>query len=408
MHSMSPFFPERCFLAPRVMEEVSRWTPFSDEGVSGALLGVAAGLDVICHQAACLPVTMSAISDCGLKLPDSVLPYTTRGEYLDHMAACISTGQKAVTTFPTPDGLFEDAAYLVAPRIQRWLNQRCSLPALVPADHLPPRRLVEGAEQIDAALKSLRLPAVVKAADSAGASGGAGVAIARAARHRRRALRRFADCSAVVIEDFIPARTNICVQVAVLPDASVQLIGVSAQICSPGGLYMGSLAGPDIKQPSGAADLALTMGARAAALGFRGVAGFDMLETADGRLFAIDLNFRPNGSTPLLLVLSGLGSERGLPHARFVLCTSADRLDKALSRLGADFSAGWLLLTGAFDDQSAPPRLRLVVLAETPQQLALRLRHLERKGLRILAPRRAPLAKARDCVMAWYQRSVAP
>lgn len=408
MHSIAMMLPQRCFLAPRVMEEVSRWTPFSDEGVSGALLGVAEGLDLICHRAACLPVTKAAISDCGLKLPDTVLPYTTRSEYLDHMAACISTGKKAVTTFPTPDGLFDDVAYLVAPSLQRWLNQRGSLPALVPAENVPPRRLVEGAGQIDSALKSLRLPAVVKAADSAGTSGGAGVAIARAARHRQRARRRFADCSAIVIEDFIPARTNICIQVAVLPDASVQLIGASAQICSPGGLYMGSLAGPDIKPTSGSAALALTIAARAAALGFRGIAGFDVLETADGRLFAIDLNFRPNGSTPLLLVLAGIGSERGLPHARFVLCTGDDPLDKVLSRLCADFSAGWLVLTGAFDDHSAPPRLRLVVLAESPQQLAIRLRQLERKGLRILAPRSTALAKAREWVRAWYHGSLAP
>ncbi|WP_216824708.1 ATP-grasp domain-containing protein [Paragemmobacter aquarius] len=390
------------------MEEVSRWTPFSDEGVSGALLGVAAGLDLICHQAACLPVTKSAISDCGLKLPDSVLPYTTRGEYLDHMAACISTGKTAVTTFPTPDGLFDDSAYLVAPRIQCWLNQRGSLPALVPAENVPPRRLVEGAGLIDSALKSLRLPAVVKAADSAGTSGGAGVAIARAARHRKRARHRFADCSAIIIEDFIPARTNICVQVAVLPDASVQLIGASAQICSPGGLYLGSVAGPDIRQPSGSSALALTIAARAAALGFRGIAGFDILENADGQLFAIDLNFRPNGSTPLLLVLAGCGGARGFAHARFVLCTSADRLDQVLSRLGADFSAGWLVLTGAFDDKSAPARLRLVVLGESPQQLTLRLRQLERKGLCILAPRRTPLVKVRDWVTALYRDRVTP
>lgn len=401
MDRLSRIFPENGFLAPRVMEEMSRWTPFADEGVSGALLGIAKGMDIICHRDACLPVTRSAIADSGLDLPASIQSYTTRAGYLDHMAQAISAGQKAITTFPTPDGLFDDTAFLVAPRLQRWLNHRASLPALVPPENMPPRRLVQGREQIASALQTLSLPAVIKAADDAGSSGGAGVAIARAARHRRRALRRFADCSAIIVEDFIPARANVCVQVAILPDGSSHLIGGSAQICSQGGLYMGSLAGPGIGLPTGSEALALTIAARAAARGYRGIAGFDMLEAPDGRLVVIDLNFRPNGSTPLLLVLARLAPERGLPLARFAVCNSSDRLDKTLPRLAQAFAAGWLVLTGAYDDGIAPARLRLVVLAQDAQHLAQRLWQLERSGLAILAPRRSPLARTRDRIMAW-------
>lgn len=404
MHTISSLYPDRCFLAPRVMEEMSRWTPFSDEGVSGALIAVAGEMAMICHQAACLPATLAAIVGCGLTPAPTILPYSTRAQYLEHMAGCIGAGQRAITTFPTPDGLFADEAFLVAPRLQRWLNDRTSLPDLVPHENLPSRRLVEGAEQIEAALLSLPLPAVVKAADCAGSSGGAGVTIARAARHRRRAHRRFADCAAIIVEEFIPARQNVCVQVAILPDGTLRLVGGSAQICSPGGLYMGSLAGPDIGLPEGSGALALIIAARAAQAGFRGIAGFDILQGPDGRLFVIDLNFRPNGSTPLLSVLARLGPDRGYPFARFMLCTSDDGLEAALSRLGADFSAGWLVLTGAYDDGAVPARLRLVVLAENQHHLALRLRYLERKGLRILAPRRRPWAHVRDRFTALFQR----
>ena len=38
------------------------------------------------------------------------------------------------------------------------------------------------------------------------------------------------------------------------------------------------------------------------AQGYYGVAGFDLLEDAQGDIFAIDLNFRQNGSTSMLLL----------------------------------------------------------------------------------------------------------
>lgn len=45
---------------------------------------------------------------------------------------------------------------------------------------------------------------------------------------------------------------------------------------------------------------------RAVEEGFIGVAGFDLLEDADGHVYAIDLNYRQNGSTSMLLLADNL------------------------------------------------------------------------------------------------------
>jgi hypothetical protein len=106
---------------------------------------------------------------------------------------------------------------------------------------------------------------------------------------------------------------------------------------------------------------------RAAALGYRGIAGIDMVLSSDGRVYVLDLNFRVNGSTAAVLLSPALHEERGpcLMHLRgFKGAGSANEM--ALIARGA-VARGQMIPMSLFDAEAAGHRggasiLRALVL----------------------------------------------
>lgn len=400
MSLLKPLYPPGSFLAPRVMEELRPMSaPAETEGESpsSALASVAGDMPMLCHPAALGPEVLSAMADCGLTPPGEVDYYHSRAEYLALLSARVAAGGRAVATFPMPPGLVPDEGWVVPPATLAMLNDKVSLADLVPPRNLPRRRVVTGADQVAAALAELRPPVVVKAGGRPGAAGGAGVMVVRARRHAARARKRLAGLDQLIVEDLVVARRNTCIQVAVLPDGTLRRLGGSDQICAASGLYLGNrITGAPVSEA--AFDLALTIAAAGAQRGFRGIAGFDILEPEAGPPLAIDLNFRPNGSTPLLLLHGSLGRARGLPCAQYLISSTKLTLSAALTRLRPGFEAGWLLLVGAYDParigQSERPRwVRLIVMAEDEAQLNRRVAALGRAGLDPALPRRNVLSR---------------
>jgi len=395
MSLLKPFYPPGSFLAPRVMEELRPMSALAEtegESPSSALASVAGDMPMLCHPAALGPEALSAMADCGLTPPSEVDYYQSRAEYLALLSARVAAGGRAVATFPMPPGLMPDDGWVVPPAALAMLNDKVSLSDLVPPQNLPRRRVVAGADQVSAALAELRPPVVVKAGGRPGAAGGAGVMVVRSRRHVARARERLAGLDQLIVEQLVVARRNICVQVAVLPDGTLRRLGGSNQICAASGLYLGNrITGAPLSEA--ALDLAQTIAAAGAQRGFRGIAGFDILEPESGPPLAIDLNFRPNGSTPLLLLHGSLGRARGLPCAQYVISSTKLTLSAALTRLRPGFEAGWLLLVGAYDParigQTERPRwVRLIVMAEDEAQLDRRIAALGRAGLDPVLPRR--------------------
>jgi hypothetical protein len=105
----------------------------------------------------------------------------------------------------------------------------------------------------------------------------------------------------IVVSEFVKNEiNNYCIQFYVNKQGDITLIGVTQQQVSPEGNYLGGLIDytNDLNR---FLELISSVGQYANQQGYFGVIGVDVLETRDGELYAIDANFRINGSTPLCL-----------------------------------------------------------------------------------------------------------
>jgi hypothetical protein len=117
----------------------------------------------------------------------------------------------------------------------------------------------------------------------------------------------------IVVSEFIKnVVQNYCVQFYVNKAGDISLIGTTIQLVTPEGSFLGGLIDYRQSDMSKFYEMIAAIGQYAHQQGYFGVIGFDVLENSQGELYAIDANFRVNGSTALCLqryTLLGLGKE---------------------------------------------------------------------------------------------------
>ncbi|HYX14314.1 MAG TPA: carbamoylphosphate synthase large subunit [Nostoc sp.] len=115
----------------------------------------------------------------------------------------------------------------------------------------------------------------------------------------------------IIVSEFVKNEVqNYCVQFYVNKLGEITLIGTTAQLVTPEGNYLGGLIDYRNTDMSKFFEMIANIGQYAHKQGYFGVIGFDVLEDQEGQFYAIDANFRVNGSTPLCLqrnTLVGLG-----------------------------------------------------------------------------------------------------
>ncbi len=115
----------------------------------------------------------------------------------------------------------------------------------------------------------------------------------------------------IIVSEFVKNEVqNYCVQFYVNKLGEITLIGATSQLVTPEGNYLGGLIDYRNTDMSKFFEMIANLGQYAHKQGYFGVIGFDVLEDQDGQFYAIDANFRVNGSTPLCLqrnTLLGLG-----------------------------------------------------------------------------------------------------
>lgn len=105
----------------------------------------------------------------------------------------------------------------------------------------------------------------------------------------------------IIVSEFVKEEVNnYCVQFYVNKPGDITLIGVTQQLVSTEGNYLGGVI-DYTNDLSKFLDMITAVGNYAHQQGYFGVIGFDVLEDRHGKLYAIDANFRINGSTPLCL-----------------------------------------------------------------------------------------------------------
>lgn len=93
---------------------------------------------------------------------------------------------------------------------------------------------------------------------------------------------------------------NYCVQYAYSDELGLQYLGTAEQLTDRYGFYKGNQNVKDV--PQNVIDAGREIMELGVEQGFFGVAGFDLLLDDQDEVYAIDLNFRQNGSTSMLLL----------------------------------------------------------------------------------------------------------
>ncbi|MEH2436555.1 MAG: ATP-grasp domain-containing protein [Nostoc sp.] len=118
-------------------------------------------------------------------------------------------------------------------------------------------------------------------------------------------IRKYLDIKlldTIIVSEFVKNEVqNYCVQFYVNKLGEITLIGNTSQLVTPEGNYLGGLIDYRNTDMSKFFEMIANVGQYAHKQGYFGVIGFDVLEDQDGQLYAIDANFRVNGSTPLCL-----------------------------------------------------------------------------------------------------------
>ncbi len=182
-----------------------------------------------------------------------------------------------------------------------YLNNKSNLGEIVPEQFVP-RRVVINQEQLANELKSWSTPIILKSGDDTPTSGGYGVMICYTDEQLQEAVERFQKekTETIIIEEMLEAKENYCCQYIYSDDIGIQYLGTSKQLTDEDGYYNGNIFVDSV--PQEVIDAGKAIMETGVKRGYKGIAGFDFILTKDGKVKAIDLNFRQNGSTSMLIL----------------------------------------------------------------------------------------------------------
>jgi hypothetical protein len=370
--NMSVVFGANHFYAPRAHPQTSDWIS-RDASVLDAItcnqLPIAGEMPVICSAGGLRPAGLELLAEAGLQSANSAHAYRDAKQAIEMAISFAKRGSKVIVQHIYPEAVLPDRALWVKPRLLSYLNNKASLPELVPAANVAARSVVAGDAFFGNGVAT-RIPIVLKVATNLSTGGGASVAICRTINDLAAVRERFADCERLVVETYQYIRRTVCLPYVVLADGSVRYLGSADQDVDSRGRYRGNWIWPGSTLPAEPIDVGLGIVARGASLGYRGFAGIDVVENQEGRWIVLDLNFRVNGSTAAVLLAPAIQQALGqcCLHIRGFVCEAGFKQLVTVAR--SALRSGTLIPVGVFDATVAghtgqPSRLSALIVAES-------------------------------------------
>ncbi|HET7605991.1 MAG TPA: hypothetical protein VFK28_07975 [Sphingomicrobium sp.] len=352
--TMSEIFGPNQIFFPRAHDGYSDWLP-DDPAVLDALTGgsltIAGDMPIVCSAGHDTPAGLDLMARAGLEVAQARLHFKA-GRQLDALAAAAARPDtRIVFQHALPPGSPEEIWSWIDPALLRFLNDKANLAQLAPPENVPRRRIVDRAQYFAAADQPL--PSVLKIATDQSTGGGLGVAICHSLDDLRQAARTFEKCERIVVEEMLDIVRNPCLNFAVMPGGEVRYLGFADQEVTPEGRHYGNWL--DLGRPldEAAIEAATEPVRRAAAMGYRGLAGVDLALTSGSATYVLDLNFRFNASTAAILLAPAITSRSGATaiHLRRVQGPLvADHLADAMRPFVA---SGGLIPLNLFDAEAA-------------------------------------------------------
>ncbi|MBD0389503.1 MAG: carbamoylphosphate synthase large subunit, partial [Nostoc sp. C3-bin3] len=204
-------------------------------------------------------------------------------------------------------------------------------------------------------------------------------------------IRKYLDIKlldTIIVSEFVKNEVqNYCVQFYINKVGDITLIGTTSQLVTPEGNYLGGLIDYRNTDMSKFFEMIANLGQYAHKQGYFGVIGFDVLEDKDGQFYAIDANFRVNGSTPLCLqrnTLLGLGKGVAKYSSDYRM---EGTLDSILATLKPELDRKDLIILSALEKVKYGKiftEIYAIVTGETIQQMQHIEHNLHDKGLQWL------------------------
>lgn len=265
-----------------------------------------ADIPVLVHRATQTAKAQELHELAGIPWVEQPYSYETQEEYIAQVQSWCEEGKTIVCQYiHDAEHMNRDCYWMDAEKFNE-LNTKAYIDHLIDSKFVPSRLNVETYRLSDA-IKNWRPPVVLKPGDDSPTSGGYGVIICQNKNELTDGLRQFrmTGTESVIIEELLQTKDNYSCQFVYSEELGIQFLGASQQITDDNGIYEGNIMID--KVPKKVIEVGRHIMERGVAEGFVGVAGFDLIVTEAGDVQAIDLNFRQNGSTSMLMFHDALG-----------------------------------------------------------------------------------------------------
>ncbi|WP_192929758.1 ATP-grasp domain-containing protein [Alkaliphilus serpentinus] len=303
--TLSDIFGKDLILNPRGSFSDYGWLPKNPAKIdflTGAPLTIAGEMPIICSSTVATEDILNLLRESRLDVATLRLVYHKKEDYYDILNLFNAQEKKLVINHPHPNSEIHHQTYWIDPKLLGFLNNKAQLKELVPKEYIPARLTIHPNKIAESIKEFNSWPIIIKAASDEPNGGGYDVMICNSKEEIDDAYQYFSTCHTVVVEEYIDIEKSYNIQFARTIKEDIVYLGVSEQITTPSGIYIGNWLEKNLHPSEEIIKLGYAIMKKASSLGFIGICGFDIVVAKDNRIYAIDLNFRLNGSTAAVLL----------------------------------------------------------------------------------------------------------
>ncbi|QIC48162.1 ATP-grasp domain-containing protein [Lysinibacillus sphaericus] len=307
-YTLRQIYGENAVYTPRTPFSDNPWMmddPHKLDALTSREVAIA-DIPVLVHRATQTEKARELHRLTGLPWVEQPFSYDTQEEYLAHIRSWCEDAKTIVCQYIHDLEHMDRQCYWMDAEKFNELNSKAYIDHLIDSKFVPSRLNVETYRLSDA-IKNWQPPVVLKPGDDSPTSGGYGVIICHNKEELTEGLRQFrmTGTESIIIEELLQTKDNYSCQFVYSEELGIQYLGASQQITDENGIYHGNIIVDEV--PEKVIEVGRHIMEQGVAEGFVGVAGFDLIVTEAGDVQAIDLNFRQNGSTSMLMFHDTLG-----------------------------------------------------------------------------------------------------
>jgi hypothetical protein len=349
------FPPKTAFMARTDLTQTRLlgYRPVNQDAVTTLMMGLLNHRPTVRHRSGVTEPILRTFARAGLVVAEEIMPYDTADQAEAAAERLIGRGYRLVGAYPYPDGRYPDAAMVVPNTLWHQLNSKENLHQIVPYDHLLARQTIAVA---DVGQHHFGGPVWLKAAGNQATGWGFAVRYCKDRAMLDAAVADFALMPGVthlIAEADGEVAHSWCANVIVAEAGTIYAGFAEQEFASPG-RQSGSVIDPEHPFPMEGQRLAVMVGEAARTLGFRGLAGFDIGQTPEGRFVVFDPNFRFNSSTPQAIFHASAAARIGWPASRSFHVLTGRPCGDAIERILPAIDAGWFVPTRLLDGALLP------------------------------------------------------